>query len=170
MNVNEVEEESMEVGDNTGQAGSCDVMGQVVTLELPGSAGDTSADQPALDSYSIWKQVDTNFGTEAISEETLETVTVEIHGEFSVPPDSVFQSKECLNEVKGLFLDNYSIDIHSINFISSECCTTICSCTTRNIFEIQFKSANSTKFPDDFDFGVGRTFTVSYPYSGLVTQ
>ena len=98
-------------------------------------------------------------------------IMVKIHGEFlvnevSANPKTVFESKECFDEMRNDFLDYYKVEIEEIEFLSSESCNT--SCPTESVKMKMKRGVNH--FPDNqFTFGEMKTFRVVFPSLGLIS-
>ena len=105
---------------------------------------------------------------------------VKIHGDFlvnevSVNPKTVFESTECLDEMRKDFVDYYKVEIEAIECLSSESCNNSCpmgfgeSCSTVTSVKMKMKRGVN-HFPDNkFTFGEMKTFRVVFPSLGLIS-
>ena len=146
---------------------------------------ETDGDTPAEDDEEcVWRQNDSMNSDTSSGEKNLlaneDIIMVKIHGEFlvnevSVNPKTVFESKECFDEMRNDFLDYYKVEIEEIEFLSSESCNTSCptefggSCSTVTSVKMKMKRGVN-HFPDNqFTFGEMKTFRVVFPSLGLIS-
>ena len=95
--------------------------------------------------------------------------------DVSVNPKTVFESKECFDEMRNDFLEYYKVQIEAIEFLSSEPCNNNCptgfgeSCSTVTSVKMKIKRGVN-HFPDNqFTFGEMKTFRVVFPSLGLIS-
>ena len=152
-------------------------------LDIVDNRQETDCDTPA-EEECVWRQNEPMNGDTSSGEETLldneDIVMAKIHGEFlvndvSVDPKTVFESKECFDEMRNDFLDYYKIQIEAMEFLSSESCNKSCptgfgeSCSTVTTVKMKMKQGVN-HFPDnEFTFGEMKTFRVVFPSLGIIS-
>ena len=158
---------------------SRDIMDPEIVDNPEVAAVDTPAEE------CIWRQneaddSDTSSGKGTLleNEDGSETVRVKIHGEFLVNeslvnPETVFESKECFEEIRDDFLQYYKIEITSLEFLSSEPCNLGCrfgeNCPTVTSVKMKMKPGMN-KFPDnELTFGEMKTLRVAFPSLGFIS-
>ena len=163
----------------TTETGSRDIM----DLDMVENLQETDGDSPA-EEECVWRQNEPTNGDTSSGEETLldneDIVMAKIHGVFlvndvPVDPKTVFELKECFDEMRNDFLDYYKVQIEAMEFLSSESCNNSCptglgeSCSTVTSVKMKMKRGVN-HFPDnEFTFGEMKTFRVVFPSLGIIS-
>ena len=156
-------------------------------LEIVANPQETIVERTAEDNEEcVWRQNDSMNSDTSSGEETLgildneDIIMVKIHGEFLmnevlVNPKTVFESKECFDEMRNDFLDYYKVEIEAIQFLSSESCNISCptefgeSCSTVTSVKMKMKPGANHLPDNQFTFGEMKTFRVVFPSLGLIS-